>query len=97
MEKTKKKDDFITLIGDNNEEVEFQVIEETKLGGVSYLLVSNGDDEEEEALILKDVSNETDTEAIYEIVDNEQELAAVAGIFSELVEDMDLVTEEKEV
>ncbi|MDF2542150.1 MAG: hypothetical protein K0S47_1868 [Herbinix sp.] len=74
------------------EEVTFRVLEQTKLSGFSYLLVTDDSDDEDEAeaLILKDVSLETDEEAIYDIVEDEQELEVLAGIFRELVEDIDL-------
>ena len=62
------KPDEITFTTDDGEEVIFEVIEQTRLGGIDYLLVSTSEDEEEEALILKDISKETDTEAIYDIV-----------------------------
>ena len=46
----------------SNEETEFYVLEETRIGGKNYLLVTeDGEDEEEaEALILKDLSDESD-------------------------------------
>ena len=47
--------------------------------------------EEQEALILKDVSAEGDTEAVYEIVEDEKELKAVADLFSEILEDTEFV------
>ena len=82
--------DEITFITDDNEEVVFQVIEQTRLGGVDYLLVSMTDGDEEEALILKDVSQDTDEEAIYSIVDDDRELAMASEIFSELLDDIEL-------
>lgn len=81
------KPDEITFTTDDGEEVVFEVLEQTRLGGIDYLLVSTLQDEEEQALILKDISKETDTEAIYDIVEDDQELELVAGIFNELLED----------
>ena len=53
-------------------------MEETRIAGVSYLLVTESeDDEEAEAYILKDLSEDAETEASYEIVEDEQELQAV--------------------
>lgn len=73
----------------------FRVIEETKINGVKYLLVLDDiEDEEEEALILKEVPNENAEEAFYDIVDDEKELTAVAAIFEELLDDLELVTQE---
>lgn len=84
------KPDVITFTAENGEEVEFQVLEQTRLGGADYLLVSTSQDEEAEALILKDISKDTDTEAIYDIVDDDNELELVAGIFKELLDDIEL-------
>ena len=44
---------------------------------------------EAEALILKDKSLDSDVEAIYEIVDQEDELELVAKIFKEVLGDID--------
>ena len=75
-----------------NETVGFFVVEETRIAGVSYLLVTESeDDEEAEAYILKDVSSDKETEAVYEFVEEEDELNALAAVFSELVDDTDIV------
>lgn len=71
----------------------FYIIEETKVNGINYLLVTESEDEEDEeaeAYILKDTSKAEDTEAVYEFVESEEELDAVSRIFAELLEDMDL-------
>jgi len=76
---------------DDGEKVDFYVLEQSRLGGRDYILVTDSlDDEEGEALILKDVSAPEDTEAVYEIVEDDQELDAVSAIFSEMLEDIDL-------
>ncbi|NLJ96738.1 MAG: DUF1292 domain-containing protein [Clostridiales bacterium] len=75
---------------EEGEEITFQVLETTRLGGVDYLLVSTTDNEEE-ALILKDVSNNTDTDSVYYIVDDDMELAMASEIFNELLDDIDLI------
>lgn len=76
---------------DNGEKVEFYVLEQSRLGGRDYILVTDSlDDEDGEALILKDVSAPEDSEAVYEIVEDDQELDAVSAIFSEMLEDIDL-------
>jgi uncharacterized protein YrzB (UPF0473 family) len=87
-----RKPDEIVFTSEDGEEVVFHVLEETRLGGTNYLLVSTGDEdsEEAEALVLRDISKDTDEEAIYDIVDDEKELAVVAEIFKELLDDVDL-------
>ena len=73
------------------EQVEFYVLEQTRLGGFNYILVTDVEDGDGEALILKDLSEETDAEAIYEIVAEDSELEAVATVFENLLDDVDLV------
>ena len=73
------------------EQVEFYVLEQTRIGGFNYILVSDVEDGDGEALILKDLSDENDAEAVYEIVSDDSELMAVASVFENLLEDVDLV------
>ena len=69
-----------------NEEVDFYVLEQTKVGGVSYILVTDSEDDDAECLILKDTSGENQSESVYEIV----ELSAVLKVFEELLEDVEI-------
>lgn len=84
------KPEQIAFTAEDGEEVIFEVLEQTRLGGIDYLLVSTGEDEEAQALILKDISKDTDTEAIYDIVEDEKELNVVSEIFKELLDDIEL-------
>ena len=83
----------LTFVTEDQESVDFYIIEETRVNGINYLLVTESEDEEDEeaeAYILKDTSKAEDTEADYEFVESEEELDAVSRIFAELLEDMDL-------
>lgn len=73
-----------------SETAEFYVLEQTMIGGISYLLVTDSEDEEAEALILKDLSAQGDAEAVYEIVEDDQELKAVSKVFQEMLEDVEI-------
>lgn len=75
---------------DTEETVEFFVLEQTKFNGCQYLLVTESQEEEAEAYILKDLSKEEDEEAVYVMVDSESELQAVGHIFAEILEDVDV-------
>lgn len=87
-----QKQDTIPFVTEDGDEVIFHVVEETRINGTNYLLVLDDiEGEETEALILKDTSAEGEAEAVYEIVDGEKELKAVAGLFSELLEDTEFV------
>ncbi|HAL32316.1 MAG TPA: DUF1292 domain-containing protein [Lachnospiraceae bacterium] len=69
-------------------ETEYDVVESTTLGGNTYILVA---DEEDNARILKEVFSDEDEEtASYteELTDSEYE--AVAGVFAELLGDQDI-------
>lgn len=82
--------DKITFCPDEGEAVDFYVLEQTRLGGIDYILVTDSEEEDAEALILKDISAPEDAESLYEIVDDDEELDAVAAIFSSMLEDVDL-------
>ena len=71
------------------EAVGFFVVEETRIAGVSYLLVTETEDDEADAYILKDLSKDGEPEANYVFVEDEAELEAVSKIFAELLEDVD--------
>ena len=43
---------------------------------------------------MKDISNDEDEEAVYEIVDDESEVDYIGRVFSELLEDIDITAED---
>ncbi len=69
---------------------EFYVLEQTTIGGISYLLVTETEEDDGEAWILKDISGDGETEALYEMVEDDGELEAVGRVFSEMLDDVDL-------
>lgn len=69
---------------------EFFVIEQTMLGGVNYILVTDDMDEEEaDFIILKETGGDDDFVS-YDFVEDESELKSLIAIFNELVDDFDL-------
>lgn len=76
--------------GEQQEAVDFYVLEETMIGGVKYILVTDVEDGDGEALILKDLSQDGDGEALYAVVEEDGELAAVADIFRNMIGDIEL-------
>lgn len=86
------KENCITFTTDDGEQVDFFVLEQTVLAGVSYLLVTDGSEEDDgNFLILKEnPCVDDESMATFEIVENEKELEAVVKIFDELLEDVDL-------
>ena len=83
------KEGSISFLTDDNTEVEFFVLEQTRIAGVNYILVADSEEEEAEALILKEQAGEGE-EAIYEIVEDDNELNAISKVFIEMMEDVDI-------
>lgn len=81
---------IIFTFEDTNEEVEFFVLEQTKVNGNSYILVTDSEEDDAECLILKDTSAAEELESLYEIVEDDVELSAVLKVFEELLEDIDI-------
>lgn len=75
---------------ENGEAAEFYVLEQTRISGRNYLLVTDSEEEDGECLILKDMAGDQERESLYEIVEQEQELDAVLKVFEELLEDVDI-------
>lgn len=82
----------ITLATDTGESVDFFVLEETRINGMNYLLVTDAadDDEEGECYILKDLSKREESEALYEFVEDDNEIDYLFKIFSELLDGADV-------
>ena len=78
------------VFDDTKDEVEFFVLEQTKVNGNSYILVTDSEEDEAECLILKDTSAKDDSDSVYEIVEDDTELIAVSKVFEELLEDVDI-------
>ena len=75
----------------DTEEVEFYVIEQTKINDVNYILVADSMDDEAEALILKETVNEEDAEnVVYSEIEDDVELEAIFKVFSEILDDIDI-------
>lgn len=83
----------ITFMPDGEEAVDFYVLEQTTIGGVNYILVTDAaeEDEEGEAYILKDVTASDAEERVYSMVEDDDELEAVSGVFENILEDIDLI------
>ena len=74
---------------ETKEEIDFFVVEETQVGGTKYLFVTEEEDGDCDAYILKEVASE-EADIVYEMVEDDTELAAVGKIFAELIEDADI-------
>ena len=84
----------IVFCPDGDEPVEFYVLEQTRINGTNYILVTDFEEGDGEALILKDMSKDEDKDSVYAIVDDDTEVKAVAGVFEDLLDDVKFVSEE---
>ena len=83
----------IIFQAEGEEAEEFYVLEQTRIGGYNYILVADCEEGDGEAMILKDISEDGEEEGVFTVVDDEEELAAVAGVFENMLEDVELVEE----
>ena len=80
----------IVFTPDDGEAVEFYVLEQTTIAGRNYILVTDTKEGDGEALILKDTASPEDSESVYEIVTEDEELSAVAEMFEIILDDVEL-------
>ena len=75
----------IRLSGEDGS-LELEILEETEIQGVHYILVTDADEDEDgSCYVMKDISDADAAEAEYEFVDD-QEADAVMDVFSRLLE-----------
>ncbi len=80
----------ITFQAEGEEKIDLFVLEQTRIGGINYLLVTEEEDGDGDAYILKDLSQDGEADGIYQFVEDEDELNAVAGVFDNMLDDIDL-------
>ena len=81
----------IKFAPEGEEAIDLYILETTRLGGVDYILVTEEPEGDGEAMIMKDLSAPGDTEALYEFVEDEEEMKAVGKVFESILEDVDLI------
>lgn len=82
--------DKITLTPEETgEAIDFFVLEQTRVAGKTYILVTDKEEGDGNALILKDMSDEESSEGLFEIVSEETELDAISKIFEEILDDIE--------
>lgn len=79
--------DQIVLEGENGEKLEFYVLEQTRIAGKSYLLVTDSREEDATAVILRDDSEDTDKESLYVFVEDDAEFEAISGVFEGMLDE----------
>ena len=83
----------IRFVEEDGTETEFFVEEQTRMNGYNYLLVTDSQDDEAQAYILKDLSKDTEPQASYVMVEDDREFEVISRLFADMLEDVDLETE----
>ena len=74
----------------DGETVEFYVLEQTKINGYNYILVTEDEDGDCDCYIMKETI-ESDGESTYDMVEDDTELNVLAKVFAEMMDDIDIV------
>lgn len=86
------KNDTVSFLSEDGENIKLSVLEETKINGISYILVTDSfEGEDGECYIMKDISSCDDEDANYIFVEDENELDSVFEIFEKMMDDIDIV------
>ena len=86
------KNDTVSFLSEDGENIKLSVLEETKINGISYILVTDSfEGEDGECYIMKDISNGDSEDANYIFVEDENELDSVFEIFEKMMDDVDSV------
>ena len=90
MEEFENKLEKVIFNPEGEDPVEFFVLEQTRIGGYNYILVTDFEEGDGEAWILRDSSADGDAEAVYEFVEDEDELNALSGVFAQMLDGVEL-------
>ncbi len=83
----------LTFTSDDGEQQEYYIIAGAESDGVEYLLVSEENEEDAEALILKYITEKNsdgEEEAVYEMVTDEDEIEKVIPAFESVLGDISI-------
>lgn len=84
----------IPFTPEGGEQIELYVLEQTTLGGIDYYLVADSEEGDCECMIMKDISSKDSVEAVFDVVEDDDEINAVAGVFESLLDDVSIVTDD---
>lgn len=74
---------------ETGETTEFFCLEQTQINSTNYLLVTEDEEGDADAYILKETAS-GENESMYDMVEDEKELLAIGKVFAELMEDVEM-------
>ncbi len=91
--KEQEEERRVSFMAEDGERVDLYVLEETTIQNIHYILVTDNLDEDSAEAYVSILREAKDTKdenySVYEPVESEEELTAVAKVFAELMEDVD--------
>ena len=81
----------IRFTPDDGDTIELYIVEQTRINGINYILVCDEEEGDADALILKEKITDDGDMATYEVVADDVELEAVAQVFEQMMDDIDLI------
>lgn len=78
---------------ETNESVEFFVVEEVRINNINYVLVTDTEEDEATAYILKEISVDENGESMFEMVSDDDELDYIGRVFEQVLDDVEITNE----
>ncbi len=87
---TEERDDYVVLIGEDGEEVEFEHLDTIELDGNEYVVllpIDEQEDEEADEVVILKIEHISEEEDSFSTIDDEDELNRVFEEFKSRMED----------
>lgn len=87
---TEERDDYVVLIGEDGEEVEFEHLDTIELDGNEYVVllpIDEQEDEEADEVVILKIEHISEDEDSFSTIDDEDELNRVFEEFKSRMED----------
>ncbi len=87
---TEERDDYVVLIGEDGEEVEFEHLDTIELDGNEYVVllpIEEQEDEEADEVVILKIEHISEDEDSFSTIDDEDELTRVFEEFKSRMED----------
>lgn len=87
---------LIFTAAEGEEAAELYILDQAKLQGRTYLLVTDSEDGDGEAMILRENDQTQGKESLYDIVEDDTEIDSVLVLFKDTLEELGILIEDDE-
>ena len=88
------EEEKIVLKSEDGDTLTLYAVEETRISGVDYVLAADTLKGDGTCYLLKDLSRPEDSEALYQIVEDDREIEYLLSIFKEVLDDVEFRKDE---